>query len=80
MQESRYCDAGCMLSGGVLEERIDEEFGSSWSECSYGEDLELCRYPYETDHGLECDNWCAPNNGVRHGHDCWYENIYNGVA
>ena len=30
MQESRWCDAGCMLSGGFLEDFEDEASGNSW--------------------------------------------------
>ena len=66
-----------MLTGGSLVEKESEDGAYSWSECSWGEDLEFCNDVVDTEHGRECDTWCAPNSGVRDGYDCHYENIDN---
>ena len=67
-----YCDYRCLLAGGVYVEECDSwsnddgtEETHCYNTCSFGEDNELCAYPYTSEWGEErCDVYCAPNSGI----------------
>ena len=73
--ENTWCDRGCMLTGGELHHHVDEEYGYDWSECYYGEDMEMCQFLVEDGGHRYCDSYCAPNNGVLIDGRCVYDNI-----
>ena len=78
-----WCDHGCFLSGGVMEEQCDtygEGEEHCWLSCNHGEDNELCAFPYwpSWDDVEQCDTYCAPNGGILDQEGmCLYENIHN---
>ena len=65
-----------MLAGGhLVEECYNGDPDDCWKECSFGEDLEDCRYLgtyYDEPH---CDTWCAPNSGILTDDGCKHTNI-----
>ena len=68
-----------MITGGELIIHDDEEWGYEWTECDYGEDMEMCLYPIPDPLGnpdyTYCDTTCAPNSGVRIDGVCEHYNI-----
>ena len=79
------CDYNCFLAGGVYEEYCNEYEGEDgtmqldcWKACSFGEDNELCTYPYIANWSGEevCDSYCQTNSGVLDADEqCQYENM-----
>ena len=80
-----YCDYRCFRAGGVYEEYCYDYEGEDgtmqvecYDTCSFGEDNELCLYPYISSWSGEsvCDVYCEPNSGVLDADEqCQYENM-----
>ena len=84
MVQDGYCDYRCFLAGGVYVEECYDWDGQAicYDTCSFGDDNELCEYPYfpSWSDEPECDTYCVPNSGVLGDDDqCHYENMETGI-